>query len=256
MAVVEEASLNRAVKGAPPPELNPPPPPPPLHLTPATPSPSQPSSPSSISPNTNTSSKYTPQTALTDPHLSILPSAPPQIYLNLLILESSLRSQYLHLLSRRRLNTFFLLLLFLWTTSAFYLLFLRPREDGQGRGGSVYWFVETSEKIALLGGVVTVLLVWGTGQWERGVRWPRRWLGVTNRGLRGFNLRVVVVRGPWWREWPGHMSFLLPFGLFREAGGSDWNFIEHEAPPSPSTTANITSTSTTATNRRRPRARR
>ncbi|OAL39199.1 hypothetical protein AYO20_01517 [Fonsecaea nubica] len=163
-----------------------------------------------------------------DPLLATLPSSPPQIYLNLLILESSLRAQYLHLVSRRRLNTFFLLLLAAWNSLFFYALFLRPREDGTGLGGSVYWVVETSEKLALMGGIVTVLLVWGTGQWERGIRWPRKWLGTTNRGLRGFNLRVVRIRGKFWREMLGHLSFLLPFGLWREAGGSDWHLVEHE----------------------------
>ena len=163
-----------------------------------------------------------------DPHLSTLPSSPPQIYLNLLILESSLRAQYSHLVSRRRLNTFFLLLLAAWNGLFFYALFLRPREDGTGLGGSVYWVVETSEKLALMGGIVTVLLVWGTGQWERSIRWPRKWLGTTNRGLRTFNLRVVIIRKRFWREMLGHLSFLLPFGLWREAGGSDWHLVEHE----------------------------
>ena len=163
-----------------------------------------------------------------DPHLATLPSSPPQIYLNLLILETSLRAQYLHLVSRRRLNTFFLLLLAAWNCLFFYALFLHPREDGVGLGGSVYWVVETSEKLALMGGIVTLLLVWGTGQWERGIRWPRKWLGTTNRGLRTFNLRVVIIRKRFWREMIGHMSFLLPFGLWREAGGSDWHLVEHE----------------------------
>ncbi|ETI20293.1 hypothetical protein G647_08327 [Cladophialophora carrionii CBS 160.54] len=163
-----------------------------------------------------------------DPHLSTLPSSPPQIYLNLLILESSLRAQYLHLVSRRRLNTFFLLLLAAWNGLFFYALFLRPREDGTGLGGSVYWVIETGEKLALMGGVVTVLLVWGTGQWERGIRWPRKWLGTTNRGLRTFNLRVVITKKRFVREMLGHLSFLLPFGLWREAGGSDWHLVEHE----------------------------
>lgn len=163
-----------------------------------------------------------------DPHLSALPSSPPQIYLNLLILESSLRAQYSHLVSRRRLNTFFLLILAIWNAFFFYALFLRPREDGMGLGGSVYWVVETSEKLALMGGFITVLLVWGTGQWERGIRWPRKWLGTTNRGLRGFNLRVVLIRRKFWIEMLGHLSFLFPFGLWREAGGSDWHLVEHE----------------------------
>ena len=143
--------------------------------------------------------------------LSTLPSSPPQIYLNLLILESSLRAQYLALRERRRQNTFFLLLLAAWLAYFTYALFLRPREDGRGVGGSVYWVVEMGEKVALLGGAVTALLVWGTGQWERGIRWPRRWLAVANRGLRVMNTKIVVIRGPWWQELLSYLSFLFPF---------------------------------------------
>ena len=197
-----ESRLNQAVKGAPL-SSGKPPPTPPLEIS----SPTQ---------------KYTPS----DP-LSSLPSSPPQIYLNLLILETSLRSQYLHLLSRRRLNTFFVLLLALWNGLFVYLLFLRPREDGTGFGGSVYYFIEGLEKVALMGGIVTVLLVWGTGQWERGIRWPRRWVGTANRGLRGFNLRVVVVRRVWWREMFSHLAFLFPIG---GGGDSDWHLVsEHDS---------------------------
>jgi hypothetical protein len=200
--------LNQIVKGAPTTNISASPIPPPLQ-------------------SLGKQSSDTQQSSL-DPHLSTLPSAPPQIYLNLLILESSLRAQYLHLVSRRRLNTFFLLLLAAWNGLFFYALFLRPREDGTGLGGSVYWVIETGEKLALMGGVVTVLLVCGTGQLERGIRWPRRWLGTTNRGLRTFNLRVVIIKKRFLREMLGHLSFLLPFGLWREAGGSDWHLVEHE----------------------------
>jgi hypothetical protein len=198
-----ESRLDQVVKGAPPATAYPPPTPP-LTLT-------------------STKEKYAPA----DP-LSTLPSSPPQIYLNLLILEASLRSQYLHLLSRRRLNTFFVLLLGFWNSAFFYLLFLRPREDGTGFGGSVYWVVETLEKVALMGGIVTGLLVWGTGQWERGIRWPRRWVGTTNRGLRGFNLRVVVVKRGWLSELMSHLAFLFPFAPFNQAGHSEWHHIEHD----------------------------
>jgi Spo7-like protein len=179
---------------------------------------------SSVS-STSTENTTTPSQQISDP-LSSLPSSPPQIYLNLLILESSLRAQYLQLLSRRRLHTFFVLLLSLWTGTFTYLLFLRPREDGLALGGSVYWVVETTEKVALMGGAVTIILFWGTGQWERGIRWPRRWVGITNRGLRGFNLRVVVLRGPWWREWPRHLAFLFPM-MNLQTSGSEWHLVEY-----------------------------
>ena len=167
--------------------------------------------------------KYTPS----DP-LSTLPSSPPQIYLNLLILEASLRSQYLTLRARRRLHSFFLLLLLLWNSCFTYLLFLKPREDGLGIGGSVYWIVEMMEKVALMGGILTGLLIWGTGQWERGVRWPRRWLYIANRGLRSMNTKIVIVKGKWWKEGLGHMSFLFPLdSLIGQSPGSEWHYVEH-----------------------------
>ncbi|KAJ6144366.1 Sporulation/nuclear morphology Spo7 [Penicillium chermesinum] len=158
-------------------------------------------------------SSPTPDRPSTPDPLAALPSSPPQIYLNLLILEASLRAQYLALRERRRQNTFFLLLLAAWITYFSYALFLRPREDGRGVGGSVYWMVEMGEKVALLGGVVTALLVWGTGQWERGIRWPRRWLAVANRGLRTMNTKIIIIRGPWWQELLSYVSFLFPFSL-------------------------------------------
>jgi hypothetical protein len=164
---------------------------------------------------------------LSDP-TSLLPSSPPQIYLNLLILEASLRSQYLTLRARRRQNTFVLTLLAVWIGFCFYLLWLRPREDGKGIGGSQYWLLDMLQKVGFITGVVTALLFWATGQWERGVRWPRRWIGVANRGLRGMNAKIVVIRGPWWREAAEWGYFLLPFsgGLWGgEQGGSSYHFI-------------------------------
>ncbi|KFY75293.1 hypothetical protein V499_04754 [Pseudogymnoascus sp. VKM F-103] len=174
--------------------------------------------------------------------LAHLPSSPPQIYLNLLILEASLRAQYLELRARRRQHTFFLTLLALWTGYFAYALFLAPREDGSGVGGSVYWVVEVAEKVCLMGGVVTAVLVWGTGQWERGIRWPRRWVGVTNRGLRGFNYKIVVVKGPWWKEWMSTFSFFFSSGLLLNNGSSTYRYIPPSiANPTPQSNRNSTS---------------
>ncbi|MCJ1430014.1 hypothetical protein MMC29_007929 [Sticta canariensis] len=158
--------------------------------------------------------------------LATLPSSPPQIYLNLLILEASLRSQYLALRARRRQHTFFLLVLTGWITCFFYALFLRPREDGSGMGGSVYWVVEMAEKVALMGGVVTGILMWGTGQWDRGVRWPRRWVGVANRGLRNVNAKIVVIKGSWWREALSLLYFLFPYTSFFLSRGSSLHYLD------------------------------
>ena len=158
---------------------------------------------------------------------SLVPSSPPQIYLNLLILEASLRSQYLSLLSRRRQNTLVLLILALYLGYTTYLVFLRPREDGNGVGGSVYWVLDRCQKISWLGGVVMTVLFRVTGQWERGIRWPRRWLGATNRGLRRFNCKAVMLKRPWWRETVSHLAFLVPYGLLYPTPGSSYHRVEY-----------------------------
>jgi hypothetical protein len=167
-----------------------------------------------------------PASAVSDP-LATLPSSPPQIYLNLLILEASLRAQWLQLRTRRRQYSFFLTLLALWICFFCYALFFAPREDGSGVGGSVYWVVEVTEKVCLMGGIVTGILVWGTGQWERGIRWPRRWVGTTNRGLRGFNCKLVVIKQTWWREMLSALSFLFSYGLFSRNSGTSYRYVGH-----------------------------
>lgn len=108
-----------------------------------------------------------------------------------------------------------------------YALFFAPREDGSGVGGSVYWVVELMEKLCFSTGVISAILVWGTGEWERGIRWPRRWAGTTNRGLRGFNCKLVVMKESWWRELVSIVSFFFSYGLFSAASTSSYRFIDH-----------------------------
>jgi hypothetical protein len=198
------SNLDQIVKGAPPPGTQVEPPP----TTPIT----------KIEPSSGSS--------LADP-LANLPSSPPQIYLNLLILEASLRAQWLQLRTRRRQHTFFLTLLALWMSWFTYALFLQPREDGKGVGGSVYWVVDVTEKVCFIGGIVTSALVWGTGTWARGIKWPRRWVYLTNRGLRGFNCKLVVIKQPMWREVLSTISFLFSYGLFSGSSGSSYRFVGH-----------------------------
>jgi hypothetical protein len=158
--------------------------------------------------------------------LSNTPSSPSMIYLNLLILEASLRAQYLELRARRRHHSFFLTLLSLWIVGFGYGLFLAPREDGRGVGGSVYWVIEVAEKVCFMGGIITAIMVWATGIWERGVRWPRRWFVVSNRGLRGFNCKLVVMKRPWWAEALATTGWFLTYGLFSNRGGSSYRYVE------------------------------
>ncbi|KAJ4269956.1 Nem1-Spo7 phosphatase regulatory subunit [Fusarium torreyae] len=154
------------------------------------------------------------------------PSSPSMIYLNLLILEASLRAQFLELRARKRHHTFFLTLLSLWITGFGYALFLAPREDGRGVGGSIYWAVEGAEKVCFMGGIITAILVWVTGIWERGIRWPRRWFVISNRGLRGFNCKLIIIRRTWWAEALSTIGFFLTYGLFSHTASSSYRYVE------------------------------
>lgn len=164
-----------------------------------------------------------------------LPSSPPQIYLNLLILEASIRLQYLSLRARLRLHMLLLAGLASWILTFTYLLYFRPREDGSGVGGSVYWVLETTYKFAWGIGVVTACLFYATGMYERGVRWPRKFIRSTNRGLRQFNVKVVLTRDNVFRElyswigagWLGEsrsISYhILPSGVDTLGPKDHWN---------------------------------
>ncbi|PTD04226.1 hypothetical protein FCULG_00000339 [Fusarium culmorum] len=154
------------------------------------------------------------------------PSSPSMIYLNLLILEASLRAQFLELRARKRHHTFFLTLLSLWITGFGWALFLAPREDGRGVGGSIYWAVEGAEKVCFMGGIITAILVWATGIWERGIRWPRRWFVISNRGLRAFNCKLIIIRRTWWAEALSTIGFFLTYGLFSHTASSSYRYVE------------------------------
>lgn len=173
-----------------------------------------------------TTSGVTPSSGKPNDPLSHAPSSPSMIYLNLLILETSLRAQYLELRARRRHHTFFLAILSLWIVGFGYALFFAPREDGRGLGGSVYWGVEMIEKLCFMGGIITAVLVWATGIWERGVRWPRRWFAISNRGLRGFNLKLVLAKRSWWAEALSTLGFFLTYGLFSNTAASSYQSVD------------------------------
>lgn len=195
---MSDQKLDQIVKGAPPPDVSP-------------------TQVAQVAKATSTShSAVAPHLPTTSDPRDSVPSSPPQIYLNLLILESSLRLQYLSLRARLRLHVLLLVGLLLWNVAFTWLLFFRPREDGSGIGGSVYWVVETIEKLGWCSGIVTLCLFWGTGMYERGVRWPRKFISTTNRGLRGFNMKVVVVKGSFLSELLSWLGILDPSGWFKE----------------------------------------
>ncbi|KAI5845082.1 Spo7-like protein-domain-containing protein [Morchella snyderi] len=131
--------------------------------------------------------------------LDYAPNSPNQVYLNLLILEASLRSQYLHHLARRRKFTFFVVLLLAWNAYFLHRIF--------DLGGSPYYYIYHLEWLGLLGGCVTAALYYATGLYEKTIVEPRRFVSTANRGLRGFNVKLVKVPFSttqwivWWWNW-------------------------------------------------------
>ncbi|KAI6785304.1 Sporulation-specific protein-like protein [Emericellopsis cladophorae] len=173
----------------------------------------------------NHSSHVDPMKPSSDP-TNNAPNSPSMVYLNLLILEASLRAQFLELRARRRHHTFFFALLGVWIVFFTYKLFFAPREDGQGVGGSIYWALEGVQKVCFMGGICTAILVWSVGIWERGIRWPRRWFAISNRGLRGFNCKLVLIRSSWYAEALSTVGFFLTYGLFSHTASSSYRHVE------------------------------
>jgi hypothetical protein len=73
---------------------------------------------------------------------------------------------------------------------------------------------------------VTGILFYATGAWERGIRWPRRWYGHTNKGLRGFNCKLVIIKQPQWKETLSMLSFVFSYGLFSSSHRTSYRFVD------------------------------
>ncbi|KAK6512810.1 hypothetical protein TWF506_008976 [Arthrobotrys conoides] len=141
------------------------------------------------------------------------PTSPPIIYLNLIILEASLRAQYQRLHLRRRKYTVFLLLLCLWIGYFFNAVYIV--------GPSPYSIISTFQNLCLLGGIVTGLLFWMSGLYAKTMIWPRRLVGNVNKGLRIFNVKLVVVNRSFsqrMRDWMEIVAKRHPLGWIYSVG--------------------------------------
>ncbi|KAK7203632.1 Sporulation/nuclear morphology [Myxozyma melibiosi] len=116
--------------------------------------------------------------------LDAIPASPSQIYRNMLILEESLRAQHTVLRRRRFQYASFFALLLLWTAYFYYGTVSYP---------SVYAYVHALHKLALALGIVTIALFYMSGLYAKTIVHPRRFVANTNKGLRQFNLRLVLI---------------------------------------------------------------
>ncbi|KAK6336712.1 hypothetical protein TWF718_009503 [Orbilia javanica] len=141
------------------------------------------------------------------------PTSPPTIYLNLIILEASLRAQYQRLHLRRRKYTVFLFLLCIWIGYFFNAVYIV--------GPSPYSIISTFQNLCLLGGIVTGLLFWMSGLYAKTMIWPRRLVGNVNKGLRMFNVKLVVVNRSFsqrMRDWLEIVAKRHPLGWIYSVG--------------------------------------
>lgn len=126
-----------------------------------------------------------------------------KIFRNLLILEESLRQQTMQQRTLRRKYLTFLSFLCLLIAAISHLLYF-----------SLSLFVGTSRvvlQLILLALCVTVLLYHLSGEYQKTIVLPRRFLSSTNKGLRQLNVRLVKIKSTFTDS---TADLIRVFGLF------------------------------------------
>lgn len=111
-----------------------------------------------------------------------------KIFRNLLILEESLREQLIQLRAMRRKYLTFLLVLCCLIASISHHLYFGV-DTAQGAVRVLLQFV-------LLGLIMTLLLYHLSGEYQKTIVLPRKFLSQANKGLRQLNVRLVKIKTP------------------------------------------------------------
>ncbi|OBA16722.1 uncharacterized protein OGAPODRAFT_37259, partial [Ogataea polymorpha] len=107
-----------------------------------------------------------------------------KIFKNLLILEESLRQQNVEQkLLRRKYFSFFISMIVVLFLSGYRLL---STVDSS--------YIRFATQIVFIIDVVTLLLFYLSGEYHRTIVRPRKFVVITNKGLRQLNIRLVKVR--------------------------------------------------------------
>lgn len=113
-----------------------------------------------------------------------------KIFRNLLILEESLREQVIQQRAlRRKYLTFLSILCSLIASISHHLFFVDPILSSTGTMRVVLQF-------CLLALLVTLMLYHLSGEYQKTIVVPRRFLSSTNKGLRQLNVRLVKIKTP------------------------------------------------------------
>ncbi|ODQ44686.1 hypothetical protein PICMEDRAFT_27826, partial [Pichia membranifaciens NRRL Y-2026] len=113
-------------------------------------------------------------------------SATAQIFKNMLILEESLRQQYMQQQSLRlKYSIFLVVMVIIFSYSTYVSLF-----------HSIYVLTNIVHQVISIIMLMTLLLFYLTGEYTRTISIPRKFLVTTNKGIRQLNVRLVKVKVP------------------------------------------------------------
>lgn len=114
-----------------------------------------------------------------------------KVFRNLLILEESLRQQVFQQKAlRRKYLTFMAILCSLIASIAHYLYVADTNQSSKSTIRVILTFI-------LLALMFTLLLYYLSGEYQKTIVLPRRFLSSTNKGLRQLNIRLVKIKVPW-----------------------------------------------------------
>lgn len=116
------------------------------------------------------------------------PYHPANVYRNLLIMEESLRTEYVQLRFTRRIYSIFFLCLIAGTVVLSYYVFLDP---------SIYRGVHFFNRLGLMILSVTIVLFYISGSYSTTLVHSRRFIHNTNKGLHELNVKLVKVPPTW-----------------------------------------------------------
>ncbi|CAN3354885.1 sporulation-specific protein Spo7p [Diutina catenulata] len=118
-------------------------------------------------------------------------SAAGKIFRNLLILEESLREQVVEQRAlRRKYLTFLAVLCSLMASLSHHLYFTDAENAAKGTTRAILQLI----LVALL---VTLMLYHLSGEYQKTIVLPRKFMSSTNKGLRQLNVRLMKIKTPW-----------------------------------------------------------
>ncbi|KAG7195132.1 uncharacterized protein KQ657_003653 [Scheffersomyces spartinae] len=129
-----------------------------------------------------------------------------KIFRNLLILEENLRQQVIQQRALRRKYLTFLAILCCLITSISHVLYFNQSEATTIKGP-----FRVILQLILLALLVTIMLYHLSGEYQKTIVLPRKFLSSSNKGLRQLNVRLVKIKTPWSDQF---VDILREMGLF------------------------------------------